>query len=109
MECKYCGNTDAHNFVLRHKGSQTGLYCVNCEKWLKWVGKVELRAIKSLGVKEEVNQEQNQTPNTSTKQHGKFTCAYCGSTEYEKRQVSIHTGIYCKTCGKWHSWVKKSR
>lgn len=109
MECKYCGNTDAHNFVLRRKGSQTGLYCVNCGKWLKWVGKVELRAIKSLGVKEEVDQEQNQAPNTLTKQHGKFICTYCGSTEYEKRQVSIHTGIYCKTCGKWHSWVKKSR
>ena len=109
MDCKHCGNTDVHSFVLKHKGSQIGLYCKNCGRWIKWVGKTELRAVKASGVVEEVDQSQSQIPNIYSKVHNKFICAYCGSTEYEKRQVSIHTGIYCKTCGKWHSWVKKSR
>ena len=37
--CKYC-NSDS--LRIEPKGTQTGLYCNNCGKWQKWVGKKEL-------------------------------------------------------------------
>lgn len=37
-----CGSCGFQEKFLRKKGaSQVGLYCWNCEKWVKWVGKKE--------------------------------------------------------------------
>lgn len=38
-KCK-CGNTE---FFTKELGSATGLYCKKCGKWIKWLGKDELR------------------------------------------------------------------
>ena len=35
--CKYCGND---NLFLKQNGTQTGLYCGECGKRQKWVGKL---------------------------------------------------------------------
>lgn len=40
FKCKYCGSV---NLELEEKGNQTGLYCCDCGKWLKWVTKEEKR------------------------------------------------------------------
>jgi transcription elongation factor Elf1 len=40
FNCKYC---DSKNLFIKKTGNQTGLYCGNCGKWLKWLGKEELR------------------------------------------------------------------
>lgn len=37
--CK-CGNTE---FFTKESGRATGLYCTKCGKWIKWLGKDELR------------------------------------------------------------------
>ena len=39
--CKKCGSIELHTEV---KGNNTGLYCSNCGKWQRWLGKDELRA-----------------------------------------------------------------
>lgn len=36
--CPHCGSTDV---FLKEKGAQTGLYCGDCGKWIKWVSKSE--------------------------------------------------------------------
>lgn len=38
-KCK-CGGTE---FFTKESGSTTGLYCKKCGKWIKWLGKDELR------------------------------------------------------------------
>lgn len=38
--CKKCGSMDV---FIKENGSQTGLYCSDCGKWIKWLGKDELR------------------------------------------------------------------
>lgn len=40
FRCKHCGSL---NLELEEKGNQTGLYCCDCGKWLKWVTKEEKR------------------------------------------------------------------
>lgn len=37
MECS-CGNKE---FYTQVKGTQTGLYCTKCGKWIKWLSKQE--------------------------------------------------------------------
>lgn len=39
MVCK-CGSTE---FFTKANGTQTGLYCAECGKWQKWLGKSEVR------------------------------------------------------------------
>ena len=34
--CKYCGSINTN---VKLKGTQTGLYCAECGKWIKWIGK----------------------------------------------------------------------
>lgn len=43
-----CGATSK---FLRKKGSAIGLYCGNCEKWVKWVGKKDIDRYKQRGFK----------------------------------------------------------
>lgn len=42
IKCK-CGST---NVFLENKGSQVGIYCSACGKWIKWATKEEARVIK---------------------------------------------------------------
>ena len=39
FKCKKCDST---KYVLREKGTATGLYCAKCGFWHKWVGKSDL-------------------------------------------------------------------
>lgn len=39
FECK-CGSTDV---FTEQSGNNTGLYCGDCGKWIKWLNKDELR------------------------------------------------------------------
>ena len=39
MVCK-CGST---KFFTKANGTQTGLYCAECGKWQKWLGKSEVQ------------------------------------------------------------------
>lgn len=39
FECK-CGSKD---IFIEENGSQKGLYCADCGKWIKWLGKEDLR------------------------------------------------------------------
>ena len=43
-----CGATEK---FLRKKGAANGLYCGNCEKWFKWVGKKDIDRYKQRGFK----------------------------------------------------------
>lgn len=40
FRCKNCGS---ENLEIEEKGNQTGLYCCDCGKWLKWITKEEKR------------------------------------------------------------------
>lgn len=48
MVCSRCGESEV---FLRKKGNATGLYCLGCEKWYKWVGKKELASYIRRGYK----------------------------------------------------------
>lgn len=40
--CKKCGSV---NVYIECNGTQTGLYCDDCGKWIKWLGKDEKRLV----------------------------------------------------------------
>lgn len=42
IKCKKCGSTKVFTDT---KGSQTGIYCSDCGKWIKWATKNEIRLI----------------------------------------------------------------
>lgn len=42
MNCNRCGNTF---LFAEESGSQTGVYCAKCGKWIKWASKDEKRVI----------------------------------------------------------------
>lgn len=42
IRCKKCGSTKVFTDT---KGSQTGIYCSDCGKWIKWATKDEIRLI----------------------------------------------------------------
>ena len=54
IECS-CGSRKLH---LEPKGSQTGIYCNECGKWMKWASKQELRLLKSESTRSEFVQKQ---------------------------------------------------
>lgn len=152
IECKYCGNTDCKSVYMLKKENQIGLYCNKCGKWLKWVGKKEVVALRGMGVifhrncyqnsqvhtdvqpklvvtkqsnlgvqisddipfeqpnsVQVVNKEQNVQTKPAVKSEEQLSCLSCGGTTFEKRQVSMHTGLYCTNCGKWRKWIKKGK
>lgn len=41
-ECPKCQSKD---LFTKKEGNATGLYCGDCGKWIKWVGKEELRLV----------------------------------------------------------------
>jgi len=40
LKCGHCGSS---NTEIEQKGTQTGLYCADCGKWIKWLNKDEIR------------------------------------------------------------------
>lgn len=42
IRCKKCGSTKVFTDT---KGNQTGIYCSECGKWVKWATKDEIRLI----------------------------------------------------------------
>ena len=113
VECKHCRNTDCKAFYIEDRGNQKALMCGVCGKWQKWVGKTELRALLAQGVS--VVKSQNNASldkkisnnNNKNIQENALICSVCGNKKFEKKQVSIHTGLYCTQCGRWLKWVKK--
>lgn len=82
-----CGATSK---FLRKKGAAVGLYCGNCEKWFKWVGKKDIDRYKQRGFKVHAenyspnNQGHVQAPNNQTQyqQHEYPTTKQNGNTEF---------------------------
>ena len=54
--CK-CGSK---RIFTRDNGTQTGIYCKECGKWIKWIGKKEIPFV------EEYIKEQNKNDNSNT-------------------------------------------
>lgn len=50
IECNKCGS---ENVFLEKKGNQTGIYCAECGKWIKWATKEEIRVIEHKSTKSE--------------------------------------------------------
>lgn len=47
-KCDKCNST---KLFVEIQGTRRGLYCGECEKWLKWITKQELQVAKFNGVK----------------------------------------------------------
>lgn len=112
MECKHCGNNDCNAFYIEDRGNQKALMCGKCGKWQKWVGKKDLRGLLGMGVQivkqeNQINFNNINTSNIKNTHNEVLKCSVCGSENFEKKQVSIHTGLYCAQCGRWIKWIKK--
>lgn len=107
--CVKCGSKDFH---LEVKGNNTGLYCNNCGKWIKWLSKDEVRAfefyqkhkveltesknISNDFIKEELERfvdfldvtiENELTRNHLSKEDDIRKCSYCLALERDKNAI----------------------
>jgi late competence protein required for DNA uptake (superfamily II DNA/RNA helicase) len=41
--------------------------------------------------------------------HGQNSCKRCGSPDLFIKQQSVHLGLFCRDCGLWQQWVRKSQ
>lgn len=51
FRCEKCGST---NTSIEAKGTQTGLYCCDCGKWIKWLSNEEVRVFYSINKNESI-------------------------------------------------------
>lgn len=53
FSCEKCGSADV---FIKKSGNQTGLYCGDCGKWIKWLSKDEIRlAERQISILDEEN------------------------------------------------------
>ena len=87
FECPKCSSKDT---FIKPNGNQTGLYCADCGKWIKWLTKEEIRLY-------ELQQKEVVCDDTQ-----KIQCASCGylGEENEWYGIAIHTKVKCcPKCG----------
>ena len=78
--CPHCGSIDV---FTKEKGAQTGLYCGDCGKWIKWVGKDEKNLIERW-IEENKKDTKGETPN------------FQGVLEQVCKQVSDYVNKWCE-------------
>lgn len=88
--CSKCGGKD---FFMKSKvnSNQTGLYCKNCGRWIKWLSKDEVRVFE---------QQQNLRKHITKVNFLKcFACRYC-TDEKNWYSLSFDRSIkICPNCG----------
>lgn len=99
--CKYCG---CGSFYLKRKGTQLGLYCARCNKWLQWISKERGEYLRRSGVRDKTG-----FPEQKKVEEYKAPQCTCGCTQVEERQKGPHIGIYCTRCNKWLQWKGKKK
>lgn len=48
---KSCPKCSSIEFYVKERGTNTGQYCVHCNKWIKWLSKLEVRSMQCEGLK----------------------------------------------------------
>lgn len=51
IEPQHCEKCETQEVFLRKKGNATGIYCLSCGKWYKWVGKKDIKEYQHKGYK----------------------------------------------------------
>jgi hypothetical protein len=81
--CPHCGSVDV---FIQEKGTQTGLYCGDCSKWIKWLSKNEIALV------ERFVEENKKTPTLSSKiQELESICRTV--SDYLKQNYDTHTTV----------------
>ena len=102
-ECKKCGQTEV---FIKQVGNQTGLYCLKCSAWIKWLTKAEIKKAYE-HIKEQHN-DKNVSIRTFIKKNGNtiIRCSECGCQLYNSNtprpqgQFDLIGAKYCPQCGK---------
>lgn len=81
-----CSKCNCENMYTEKQGNNTGLYCSNCGKWQRWLGKDELRAF-------EHSQKEVQASNIQT---GTLVDATQYYRQYELNLDKINSVDDCK-------------
>ena len=88
MSCNKCGSSFNH---AEKRGTNIGLYCDECNSWIKWLSKDEAQGYKVLDP-EKAND----------------VCGKCGSGYSHAEKRGPHVGLYCDDCGSWVRWLSKA-
>jgi uncharacterized Zn finger protein (UPF0148 family) len=82
--CNKCGSMDL--FIKQNGEHQTGLYCSDCGKWIKWVSKSELALVEKFI--EEQKKEKEFFIETTTDNN------LCMVDNWNKLKTYIESGIF---------------
>lgn len=58
FKCNRCGSK---NYMIEKHGNNTGLYCLDCGKWHKWLTKDEVRVYSKLNRTEQLKENTDDT------------------------------------------------
>ena len=101
--CSGCGQTE---MFTKKQGTQVGLYCSNCGKWQKWLGKSELRAFRHS--QNELKASAESLTIRPSKQHSDIKIPALFSTEqfgarYQAILSPVNIGTLC--CFKHNGYI----
>lgn len=107
--CPKCGGSIL--YLLSNDSGMLGLYCKECNRWLKWVGKRDEVSYRNKyvdltgSVKKVVG---GAVPVRDIREIMKAPCVCCGCVESKEVRVKgNNTGLFCKECGKYYFWLNK--
>ena len=49
MKCRKCGEVTNKDIIVIRSELHNGMYCKQCNSWIKWISKKELNNIKLIG------------------------------------------------------------
>lgn len=96
-----CNRCSSSSLFLTIRGKQLGLYCSDCDSWIKWVGKKEEAVYKQhYPLYTVVDKEVTTEP---------LCCKKCGTVEdLVACAKGNQVGLYCPICHSWIKWLSKS-
>lgn len=104
-KCSKCGQTE---MFTKKQGTQVGLYCSNCGKWQKWLGKAELRAFEHGEQQAMEIANKSSKPVQTTQGYSNIKVPALFSTEqfggrYQAILSPINVGTLC--CFKYNGYI----
>lgn len=93
-----CPDCKGQKFFIKENGSQTGLYCSHCGRWIKWLNKKEKRLYENeLNKPEETKNNEIKTDSNDFIQCA--ACGFLGTVDKWFNTSVIGNYMCCPNCG----------
>lgn len=101
-----CPKCDSKNTFIKKNGNQTGLYCGDCGKWIKWLSKNEIVAFEH----EKATERESKENNFQEINPDEIQCSGCGFLgDMNRDWLKIDAFRVCPKCGSMRVVMQSNR